>query len=690
MHWKTREFAVVRTSSTDTDRRAGTGTGTGTLDRDISYRARNRALLVAVGGLVLAPALATPAVAESAHKGGGRGSSGRTLTVRSGETLELTATTAVTELTIAEGGAISAPDGTRLTLTVNGVETGSRLGKLTDGDGGVATAIAAGTYRGTVVLDVAAANDVTYDAMSFPFRQAVYVDADGVDESRSVPSDVRGGTVTDDEARDITLRSNGEAFNGVYVTGGATYRLTRPNIAFQGNGRCDFVGYGAAVVGTGAGTNLVIDSATIRNEGVVRTAVIADATANVVVKNSTIHCADGDHVPAEYPASGSGDTRYMITVPWMLGISGNVRATNLLGASTRASYINSSISSEKWGALSVDGGSNCTLTAINSRVANTGGQGYGSYAIGNVTENILGCTYDVGDYALIHWGASAHYGDSTRAAVAALNESLELGLTASELRRLPERATTIRAGRFMVLWYAAGSVLIDGGTQVDTGETTFMCKAVAANVTVDGSRGARLTPGNGVIFQLMDTDRPSSVAVTGKPWSTEMLGTYTEPTTAPTRSATWDTTTAQSTDARAAFTDIDLAGDFYNAVRGGGNASLQGQNLVLDFTRSTVRGVISATSTRHRVATITIDEYRQISEVNNTPGDVVNNGVIVTLGARSTWTVTGTSYLSSLTLAADAAVTAPRGKKVRLTVDGTPTAIKAGTTYTGALTLTVG
>ncbi|MHC3473583.1 hypothetical protein ACYF6T_33505 [Streptomyces sp. 7R007] len=673
---------MVRTQSRDSDRQGGASL----MDRDVTYRARNRALLVAVAGLAVTPALATPAVAQSARKGA---QSGRTLVVESGQTLELTETTTVSELTIADGGVIAAPDGYSLTLTVNGVETGGKLTPLTDGSGGAATAIAAGTYRGRVVLTVAAANEVAFSDLTFPFRQAIYVDADGVDESRSVPSDVRGGTITDTGASDITLLSNGESFNGVYVTGGASYTLTRPRIAFDGNGRCDFIGYGASVVGTGKGTTLVLDGAVIKNEGVVRTAVIADATANVIVKNSTIHCADGDHVPAEYPATGTGDTRYMITVPWMLGISGNVRATNLLGASTRASYINSSISSEKWGALSVDGGSNCTLTAINSHIANTKGQGYGSYAIGNVTEHFLGCTYDVGDYALIHWGASAHYGDSTREAVAALNDSLELGLTKAELRSLPVKSTTIDAGRFMVLWYAAGSVTIDGGTQVNTGETTFMCKAVAASLTVDGSQGARLNPGNGVIFQLMDTDRPSSVSVSGKPWKTEMIGTYTEPTGSPAKSSSWVTTSAQTTDAKASFTDIDLRGDFYNSVRGGGNAGLQGQNLVLDFTRSTVQGVISATTAKHRVSTITVNEYREISEVTNTPSAVVNNGVVVNLGSASTWTVTATSYLSTLTLAADAAVKAPRGKKVTLTVDGTATEIKPGTTYTGALTLTV-
>ncbi|MFE2061772.1 hypothetical protein ACFXDH_05125 [Streptomyces sp. NPDC059467] len=675
---------MLPTNRTDNEE---TSSVTDLLDRPIPNRARPRALIVAVAA-AFAPVLA-PATAQAAGRKKGKGAKADTcITVGSDETLTLTETTTATCLTIEEGGTIAVPDGYSLSLTVNGVETGSELAALTDGEGGATTAIAAGTYTGIIVLTVAEANDLTYSTLTFPFRQAIYVDADGVDESKSVPSDVVGGTVTDTAASDITLLSNGEAFNGLYVTGGGSYTLTNPKIAFDGNGRCDFIGYGASVVGTGSGTTLVLDGANISNVGVVRTAVIADATANVIVKNSTIHCADGV-VPDEYPASGTGDTRYMITVPWMLGISGNVRATNLLGAGTKASYINSEISSEKWGALSVDGGSYCTLTAINSTIANTGGEGYGSYAIGNVTEHFLGCTFDVGDYALIHWGASAHYGDSTKSAVSALNTSLSLGLTSAELDDLPVQSTTIDAGRFMVMWYAAGSVAIDGGTQVNTGETTFMCKAVAGTVTVDGSDGAAINSGNGVIFQLMDTDRPSSVTVSGYPWSSETIGTYTEPTGSPTRSSSWTTTSSQSTDAKGTFTNIALTGDFYNSVWGGGNASLQGQNLSLSFTGSTVEGVISASTAKHSVSTITQTEYRQISEVTNTPSAVVNNGVLVTLGAGSTWTVTGTSYLSALTLASTASVAAPSGKTVTLTVNGTATTITAGKSYTGALTLTV-
>jgi hypothetical protein len=372
----------------------------------------------------------------------------------------------------------------------------------------------------------------------------------------------------------------------------------------------------------------------------------------------------------------------------MLGISGNVRATNLLGANTRASYINSHVSSENWGVLSVDGGSKCTLTAINSRVENTGKDGYGSYAIGAVTEHFLGTRFDVASYGTINWGGTVYYGDSTREAVAQLNEDLELGLTRRELAALPVQSTVINSRRFGVMWQSAGAVTIDGGTQVTTAETMFLAKASAAAIKVDGSQGARLKAGNGVIFQLMDNDNPGRVAVTGKPWSSETKGVYTEPTGDPAKNSTFDVTAAHSTDATASFTDISLKGNFYNSVRGG-TSTLAGMNMVLAFDGSRIEGVISAGTALHNVSTITSAEYRELGEVTNTVHEVVNNGVIASLTNGSRWTVTGTSYLSSLDIAADASVVAPGGRTVSMTVDGVATDITPGSAYTGAIQLTV-
>ena len=101
-----------------------------------------------------------------------------------------------------------------------------------------------------------------------------------------------------------------------------------------------------------------------------------------------------------------------------------------------------------------------------------------------------------------------------------------------------------------------------------------------------------------------------------------------------------------------------------------------------------VRGVISAPTAVHPIDTITAAEYRLLGELTNTPAPATNNGVIVSLDAASKWIVTGTSYLTHLTLADGATVKAPWGHTVSMTVDGVATPLAAGD-YTGTVVLTV-
>ncbi|MEV7392298.1 hypothetical protein [Streptomyces sp. NPDC091215] len=625
-------------------------------ERGVTMRARVRALLV-VGGVAAAPALLAPTAARAAGR--------RSRTVAAGETWEVTEITRLDELVVAQGAVLTAPDGHILSLTVNGVETGSAL----DGTYGWTTVIAAGTYRGDVVLTPAVDHLESFAGATFHLRQAVYVGADGVVPANSVLSAVRGGRLTDACARNVGLTSTGEAFNGFFVADGASYVLAGPRIRFDGNGRLDFASYGSAVTGAGDGTRLVVDGAEIDNRGAVRTGVIARDGANVIVKNSRIHTREGV-LPADYqPGFGAN----MMTVPWMLGLSGNVRATNVLGENTTATYIGSRISSESWGVLSTDSVRDSRLTAINSTVTLTGDSGYGTYADGNSQQDLfLGTHFDVATFAAISTGSPVTFGDSTREAVAALNTELDLGLTAGELAAIEPRPSVVTSRGFGVMWHSGngGSVTIGGGTRFTTAETMFLDKAKQVSITVDGSQGARLHTGNGVLVQIMETDDPGS-----------MTGTYTEPTGDPAKDSTFDTTAEHTADATATFTDIALRGDFYNAMR-------TGKNLVAAFERTRVEGVISASASRHAVPTITSTEWRQINHVTNTPQAAVNNGVIVKLGAGSVWTVTGTSYLTKLVVDADATVQAPTGRTLTLTVDGTATALTPGTTYTGALTLT--
>lgn len=69
-------------------------------------------------------------------------------------------------------------------------------------------------------------------------------------------------------------------------------------------------------------------------------------------------------------------------------------------------------------------------------------------------------------------------------------------------------------------------------------------------------------------------------------------------------------------------------------------------------------------------------------------GAEANWGITASFTGDSTWTVTNDSYLGSLTLADSASIKAPEGYKVKMTVDGKDTEIKAGT-YTGKIILTL-
>ncbi|MFT4082016.1 MAG: hypothetical protein QM638_05475, partial [Nocardioides sp.] len=602
-----------------------------------------RGLLVAAAGLGAAGLVGWSPVIES--KAAGAFAADDTLTVASGDTVTLTETTELSQLVIEDGGTLAVPDGYSLSLTVNGVETGSTLEDLYTDDG-IATYIAAGTYSGSVVLDVATANDVTYNSRTWPLRQAVYVDADGIDTDRSVLSAVQGGVLRDSVARGVKLRSTGEAFNGIYVAGG-DYRIANAKIAYHGNGRLDFIGYGSAVYATGTDTTMRVENTKIHNKGVVRTAVIADGGSQLVVKNSDLSCKDGV-LPDDY--ENTGDTSFMMTCPWLLGMYGTVRTTNLLGDSTRATYLGTTVTVDNWGCLSVDSGTDCILVSIDSTLESVKTDGYGSYGIGDVTEHFLGTRMNVGSYIMINFGAAGtHYGDSTKKAVRELNNTYDLGLTKDDINSVLSRACYLRSRKFGFMWQDVGPVTIDGRTALRTAQTAFLSKAAQSSITVDGSDGASIKSGTGVIYQLMDNDNPGSTTATDKPWSREYTVDYVEPTDAATKSDSWDTTTADSDDATGDFTAIKLNGDFYNSVLGGGNGDIEGQNLVLSFTDCEVNGIISASTAKHNASTINFSNYEELGVVTNTPAEVVNNGVIVTLAGSSVWTVSGTSYLSSLT-----------------------------------------
>jgi len=585
-------------------------------------------------------------------------------------------TTTLQSLRLDAGAAVAAPAGHSLTMTVDGVETGLKAGR----------------YRGHIVLTVTDEVPVVFmGSTTHHFRQALYLDKDGVVASKSVteaagPFKLEGGVLTGAD-----IRSRGENFNGIVVAGG-TYTIKDLRLAFEGNGGNDFAGYGAGVMSDGKGTTLILDGAKVATHGAVRTTVIGNGGSNLIVKNSDISSKTGT-LPADYVSNVTPGE--MKDAPWMLGIKGNVRATNVLGDDTNCTYINSTITSDGWGVLSIDASQNTHLTTINSLIDLKGASGYGSYAIGNSTNSFYGSTMRVPTHGVIITGGHAVFAASSAANVARLNDELKLHLSAAEMAAIKPAQTHVESARFGVMMWGDATVKIADGTVFDTGEAVFLDKGAASVIDVDGSGGAKLDPKNGVLFQAMDNDDPGPQMTDGLMANT---GVFHDPAGAAEKVAGFDLGATHKTDMVATFSKIALKGDFYNSIRsiavGGGMGpdggfrpptGKSGSNLVLTFDEASITGRITASSARHVKNPIGAADFQSLGEVRNTPQAAVNNGVVVTL-RHATWVVTGTSYLTGLTLDEASVVRTARGGKPVLRVDGVAVPLKAGT-YRGNIVI---
>jgi hypothetical protein len=663
--------------------------------------------------------------------------------VPAGTTKTVNATTSLSKLTIEDKADLKALDGYRLTMTVDGVETGQILESWT----GFSYKFAPGAYKGDIILTVAKANDVSMaqrGGMSgvggarggapgaasggapsgdkgvaggmpggagggmpqggapaggapggaggagsaaptvYQYRQALYLDANGIDFAKSVLAAVKGKKPSGFNISDIEIKSQGSLykdaasaggtnFNAIYAAGG-NYILKNIKINLFGDGRSDFMGYGSAILATGKGTRLVLDNVTINNQGIVRAGIIAREGCKVVVKNSNIQTKSGV-LPPGYVATM--DTSQMRSTLWISGMTGNVRATSLMGKDTEATYINSTISSDGWGALSTDGTNGAYLNAINCKVNITGEEGYGNYNDPDAHVAYYGTEFNMATFASVIGSGDVYYGDSTPEAVAGMNEKFGLGLTAEEIKSIPKRSTVINSKKYAVMWHRSGNPLtVDGGTIFNTSKTTFIISGVPAVIKMDGSKGAKINAGNGVIMQVASDDQPADMSSNGS---------YEEPATAPKPIEGFDNTTVKDA-ATADFSNIDLKGDFYNSV--GWGKLTDKLNMVINLNKSSITGVISASESHHPSHKITVSNNKEFHSLTDKASPAVNNGVIVNLTNGSKWKVTGNSYITSLIIAEDSKVMAPEGYKLSMTVNGVQKEIKAGK-YSGNITITV-
>jgi hypothetical protein len=316
-------------------------------------------------------------------------------------------------------------------------------------------------------------------------------------------------------------------------------------------------------------------------------------------------------------------------VPWMLGLTGNVRATNLVANAT-AYYNNSSIKAQGWGALSTDDTQSVRLYCINSSLE-TVESGYGAYSIGDAVDTFSGCNLDVNDYGLI---------------------------MAAEGAGTFTDGTVVNSDRFGVMLHSNGNgtLRIERGAVFNTGEAVIEAKGSFPTILVDN---ATLNSANGVILQMMANDDPYFASfVAANPG----LGG------------------SSGSSSSATFSNVTLSGDIIH-----GNTAAGDLNVTLES--ATLTGAITTATTAFQfeldglaAEDVTAEQYYYIGQVQNTFTATDEDGALnLTLDASSSWVVDETSYLNSITIEDGASITAASGKNLTMLVDGVETAIAAGT-----------
>ena len=582
-------------------------------------------------------------------------------------------TIAVSELELCPRAVLKAPEGKFLTLTVNGV----------------GRQIKPGTYKGDVVLSVTDAYHMEpgglmrMNQIGREMNAAVVV-ADGK-VTHTVPAILQGGEVADGKTEGVYMASTEEGFNGIIVSGGGEYTVKGVKADLEGFGDNDFLGVGCAVT--------VVDDAKVTVEdcdftmsGVTRCAMHVGGHSDVLVKNTKMTSLSPD---SDWPGSFS----------WQVGFCGTNRLAQLTDAANVV-YDNCDLKTNGWGILSIDGSDESLKMVVkNSRLELSGprAHGYGAFCIGENEVIFDNCDVKVNGYPLMLMGME--------------------GLGKSTIQN-----SRIRGRHFGVFVVSDDNSVLDiKGSDFVTGKSALCIKGSSTIINVEKTS---MKPGNGTIVQLMDTEE------SGMNVSAFHVPVGVEDTAMPERDLS---TVSPTEDVTLNFIDCQLEGNLYNSTtnirayrnneigtigefhdtiigirrRPDGGADngammepvrarhngddLRGpKNMGVNLKGSQITGIISSAGQAYREGLTRIDESNreELSNVTQWAAPTVNNGVVVSLDSGSAWTLTGTCYITGLTLADGAVLKAAGGKRLSMTVDGVETPVQSGA-YIGKIVLSV-
>jgi hypothetical protein len=563
--------------------------------------------------------------------------------------------------------------------------------------GGVETPIAAGTYKGKVVIEeLDGTKKAYYEGNQNVYQSALFIENNAIVPEKSATSALKGGRHDANSLRRVSITAKSPYFNGITLVD-QDYSISKLTADFSGDGGNDMAGTGA-VVSIFGGSDVMISNSKITTHGTARAGVFSGSDdindpARVTIKDTTI--------------IANGHNTVEPTAVWMLGLFGDVRAVQYVGYYDHL-YDNVTIKSAGWAIVSVDDvnpPTKDTLEKAGVLMAYDEKTGYGTRTPDDMLNLYYWCGRNTiknsdlsilsikdggwGDgYGAYSIGANHNIFDNTK-----ISNVTYGGIVANEYASVSYiNGTVVNSNRFGVYSHSnKGGVINVENATMNTTEAIFLLKSAGGmfgpNATMIDVTDSKLNnTGNGAVLLFMDNDDPGrgsnlyaedgttvidqkidivdNIAVKDNQHDLTKEYSY-----AASQFMGGDAPYMFNQNVVANFTDCKgdtaIKGDFYNA-------RTTGQNLVLHFNNSQVDGIISSGTTKHDVdiilksMKITDPDYEKggvrygnrnnLGDVTTSASKTVNNGVIVYLKNGSTWKVKDTSHISKLVVSANSKV----------------------------------
>ncbi len=575
------------------------------------------------------------------------------------------------------------------------------------------------------------------------YRTGLFIDGGQIVDKSSVTSALVGGSYDAHSASGMSITSNNRLFDG-FIINNSDYRISNVSMTAKGEGGNDFVGFGAGIAITGK-SNVNIDNFTFNGAGPVRHGIfVAGLTAaehpTVTVTNSFLQ-ANG--------SVGQYTGKSMSMVPWVLGLetTGHVR-TQMVAGFANVKYENSTILSDGWGVLSIDapgkpekyGDSPIVLEAKDSTIDITGTSGYGSYSIGgsrNIFDHtVMGNTkYSTGKYGLTYAlvvtggyaGGDFINGTNVTSRYGVMWHKAQTGVTKVDGSTFHTYGPIFLVKHcYPVINVSKSNLVSDHGVIVqlmssdDPGLMAAFYREPLDTTTVAKDAKHDNFHVNKASTEILNTKLTGVVTDAQANFSDmEIKGDFYNSVAG----IDDDSLHLLGQNLVLSFDAVKLTGVISSAVASHRNYSLyfgkekdaSGKEMALNAdgypiqatwgseesvhhdqiptilpTKDANGHLVQASGTkydRHEGVILSHDAL-YLGDLLNRAAPAVNNGVLVTLKNGTVWTVTGTSYLTGLTIAGGT-ITAPAGQAVELTVNGAKSKIKDGATYTGNIVLSL-